>query len=102
MESMSLFMVCIGASFIRNSTLTYVGSAPDISGKGIVNPVAMILSVSMMLKYSLCLPEVATAIDKAVETVIESGVKTGDIGGTATTKEVGDAVAKELVQILGS
>ncbi|KAF2396456.1 3-isopropylmalate dehydrogenase [Trichodelitschia bisporula] len=76
------------------------GSAPDISGKGLVNPIAMILSVSMMLKYSLCQPELAKAIDKAVETVIESGKRTADIGGTLSTKEVGDAVAEELTRVL--
>jgi len=77
-----------------------VGSAPDISGKGIVNPVAMILSVSMMLKYSLCLPELAKAVDKAVEITIESGTKTKDIGGNASTKEMGDAIADQLIKIL--
>jgi len=56
--------------------------------------------MSMMLKYSLCFPELAKAIDEAVETIIEKGIKTGDIGGTATTKEVGDAVAAELAAIL--
>jgi len=76
------------------------GSAPDISGKGIVNPVAMILSVSMMLKYSLCLPDLATAIDKAVESTIESGIRTKDIGGSASTKEMGDAIAAQLIRIL--
>ncbi|KIW05017.1 3-isopropylmalate dehydrogenase [Verruconis gallopava] len=76
------------------------GSAPDISGKGIVNPVAMLLSVSMMFKYSLCEPELALAVDQAVKQVIEKGIRTADIGGTSTTAEVGDAVASELVQIL--
>lgn len=77
------------------------GSAPDISGKGIVNPVAMLLSVSMMLKYSLCEPALAAAVDQAVKQVIEKGIRTGDIGGSSTTKEVGDAVASELAEILG-
>jgi len=76
------------------------GSAPDISGKGIVNPVAMILSVSMMLKYSLRQPDLAKAIDKAVETTIENGVRTKDIGGQASTQEMGDAVAAELLKML--
>jgi 3-isopropylmalate dehydrogenase len=60
----------------------------------------MILSVSMMLKYSLCLPQIAIAVDKAVETIIEKGIKTKDIGGSAGTKEVGDAIAAELAMIL--
>lgn len=62
----------------------------------------MLLSVSMMLKYSLCEPELAIAVDTAVKNSIEKGIRTGDIGGTASTKEVGDAVAAELAQILGS
>ena len=58
--------------------------------------------MSMMLKYSLCEPELAIAVDTAVKNSIEKGIRTGDIGGTATTKEVGDAVAAELAQILGA
>ncbi|TID18073.1 3-isopropylmalate dehydrogenase [Venturia nashicola] len=76
------------------------GSAPDISGQNKVNPVAMLLSVSMMLKYSLCEPDLAVAVDTAVKNTIEKNVRTSDIGGTSTTKEVGDAVAAELAQIL--
>ncbi|EOD47251.1 putative 3-isopropylmalate dehydrogenase leu2a protein [Neofusicoccum parvum] len=76
------------------------GSAPDISGKGIVNPIAAILSVSMMLKYSLCLPELATAVDVAVKNVLDSGVRTADIQGKASTKDMGDAVAAELTKLL--
>lgn len=76
------------------------GSAPDIAGKGIVNPVAMILSMSMMLKYSLNLPDIAKLVDEATRNIIESGVKTADIGGTAKTAEVGDAIAKELEKLL--
>ena len=77
------------------------GSAPDISGKGIVNPVAMILSLGMMFKYSLGEPELAKAIDEAVKVVIDKGIRTADIGGKAKTAEVGDAVASELASILG-
>ena len=76
------------------------GSAPDIAGQGIVNPVAMLLSLSMMFKYSLGLPQLATTLDEAVKRVIEKGVKTKDIGGTAKTTEVGDAVAEELAAML--
>ncbi|WPH03521.1 Hypothetical protein R9X50_00640100 [Acrodontium crateriforme] len=76
------------------------GSAPDISGKGIVNPVATLLSVSMMLKYSLQQPELAKKVDEAVRNVIEKGIRTADIGGSAKTAEVGDAVAKELESLL--
>ncbi|KAL8778659.1 MAG: hypothetical protein Q9213_007307 [Squamulea squamosa] len=76
------------------------GSAPDISGKGIVNPVAAILSTAMLLQYSLNLPKEAMAIEEAVKRTIDKGVTTGDIGGKASTKEVGDATAKELETIL--
>ncbi|KAF2150844.1 3-isopropylmalate dehydrogenase [Myriangium duriaei CBS 260.36] len=76
------------------------GSAPDISGQEKVNPVATILSVSMMLKYSFNQPALAKAVDEAVRRSIENGVTTADIGGKAKTSEVGDAVAKELETIL--
>ena len=54
----------------------------------------------MMFKYSLQQPELSKKIDEAVRNVIESGVKTADIGGSAKTSEVGDAVAKELAALL--
>ncbi|KAJ5765011.1 hypothetical protein N7520_004570 [Penicillium odoratum] len=76
------------------------GSAPDIAGKGIVNPVAAILSVAMMLQYSFNMFDDAKIIEQAVSNVIEAGVRTGDIGGKATTTEVGDAVAAELAKLL--
>ena len=79
-----------------------LGSAPDISGKGIVNPVASILSISMMLKYSLQLPELALAVDRAVKIVIDNGIRTPDIGGKNSTAEVGDAVVSELSKILAA
>jgi 3-isopropylmalate dehydrogenase len=76
------------------------GSAPDISGKGIVNPIAAILSVAMMLRYSLNLPAEAKAVEDAVRKVLDGGLRTGDLGGKATTKETGDACAKALEEIL--
>ncbi|KAK0748609.1 Isopropylmalate dehydrogenase-like domain-containing protein [Apiosordaria backusii] len=57
------------------------GSAPDISGKGIVNPVGTILSVAMMLKYSLNLPKQAAAVEAAVKLAIDNGIRTKDLGG---------------------
>lgn len=54
----------------------------------------------MMLKYSFGQPALAAKIDRAVKTVIDAGVRTKDIGGSAGTKEVGDAVAAELTKIL--
>ncbi|KAF2124855.1 3-isopropylmalate dehydrogenase [Dothidotthia symphoricarpi CBS 119687] len=76
------------------------GSAPDIAGKGIVNPVATVLSMSMMFKYSLCLPELALKIDEATRITIDKGVRTKDIGGESTTSQVGDAIAAELETLL--
>lgn len=77
-----------------------IGSAPDISGQGIVNPTGTILSVAMMLQYSLNLPAEAKAVEEAVRRAIEKGVRTKDIGGKATTVEMGDAVAVELKEVL--
>jgi 3-isopropylmalate dehydrogenase len=60
----------------------------------------MLLSLGMMCKYSLQQPELAKKIDEAVRIVIEKGINTADIGGSAKTSEVGDAVAKELEALL--
>jgi len=72
------------------------GSAPDIAGQGKVNPVAAILSVGMMLLYSLGMARESVLVDQAVRLVIEEGVCTADIGGRSSTSEVGDAVAAKL------
>lgn len=76
------------------------GSAPDISGKGIVNPIGTILSVAMMLRYSLKLPKEAAAVEAAVKLAIDNGTRTKDLGGNASTAEMGDAVVAQLVRIL--
>ncbi|RYO75750.1 hypothetical protein DL764_010328 [Monosporascus ibericus] len=81
-------------------TTELTGSAPDISGKGIVNPIGTILSVAMMCRYSLRLPREADAIEAAVKNAIDGGLRTKDLGGSAGTKEVGDAVVAELVKEL--
>lgn len=88
--------VLIVMIFLLQST----GSAPDISGKGIVNPLGTILSVAMMLRYSLNLPEEAKAVEAAVKAAIDGGLRTKDMGGNAGTKEAGDAVAEQLAVIL--
>jgi 3-isopropylmalate dehydrogenase len=76
------------------------GSAPDIAGKGIANPLATILSVSMMLRYSFNLQDAADAIEKAVSLVLDQGLRTGDIWSAGCTKvgtqEMGDAVVAAL------
>ena len=76
------------------------GSAPDIAGKGIANPLATILSVAMMLRYSMDEMEAADAIEKAVEKVLEDGLRTPDIYTDGCKKigtvEMGDAVVAAL------
>ncbi|MEE5056805.1 3-isopropylmalate dehydrogenase [Pseudomonas alliivorans] len=76
------------------------GSAPDIAGKGIANPLATILSVSMMLRYSFNLTDAADAIEKSVSVVLDQGLRTGDIFSTGNTQvgtqEMGDAVVAAL------
>jgi len=76
------------------------GSAPDIAGKGVANPLATILSAAMMLRFSLNQPEAAQRIEAAVQKVLAQGLRTGDIwseGGTKVgTREMGDAVVKAL------
>ncbi|MEY3670282.1 MAG: hypothetical protein RL258_1678 [Pseudomonadota bacterium] len=71
------------------------GSAPDIAGKGIANPIGQIWSAALMLDF-LGYPRAHDAILKAIETVLRTGPKTPDLGGTARTSEVGQAVAAVL------
>lgn len=93
-----------GKSFLTSHCmrvrLQLIGSAPDIAGKGIVNPIATVLSISMMFKYSLCLPDLALKIDEATRITIDNGIRTADIGGKSSTSEVGDAIAAELEKLL--
>ncbi len=80
------------------------GSAPDIAGQGLANPLATILSVAMLLRYTLDAAEPANAIEAAVGTVLESGYRTADIAGDSddaairrvSTTQMGDAVLAAL------
>jgi 3-isopropylmalate dehydrogenase len=72
------------------------GSAPDIAGRGIANPLAMILSAAMMLRHGLAREEAATAVESAVDRALDGGLRTTDLGGTANTAEATEAVLKEL------
>jgi 3-isopropylmalate dehydrogenase len=78
------------------------GSAPDIAGQGIANPIAQILSAAMMLKFSCGMVEAADVIDTAVETVLDQGYRTRDIFQNKSgeklvnTKEMGDAIIAAL------
>jgi tartrate dehydrogenase/decarboxylase/D-malate dehydrogenase len=74
------------------------GSAPDIAGKGIANPIAQIWSGAMMLEH-LGAPEAGAAIVRAIEHVLVNGPRTRDIGGTANTVEVGTAIAAAVAEV---
>tara|TARA_A100001391_G_scaffold78331_1_gene50560 strand:- start:19427 stop:20482 length:1056 start_codon:yes stop_codon:yes gene_type:complete len=72
------------------------GSAPDIAGQGKANPMAMILSLAMLLRHSFGLEEAAVRIEKAVSQALADGITGADLGGSAGTTEVGDAVLARL------
>jgi len=78
------------------------GSAPDIAGQGIANPIAQILSAAMMLRYSFGLTEAADAVEKAVEKALNDGVRTGDIyqglegEKKVNTVEMGEAIVSRI------
>jgi 3-isopropylmalate dehydrogenase len=79
------------------------GSAPDIAGQGVANPLATILSVAMMLRYTLVQPALADAVQQAVAVTLDQGNRTADIYSDGTTRvstqEMGDAVVAALKQI---
>jgi 3-isopropylmalate dehydrogenase len=72
------------------------GSAPDIAGKGIANPMGTILSVALMLRYSLNLPDEATRVENAVQKVIQGGHRTVDLGGKLGTQQITDLILSSL------
>ena len=72
------------------------GSAPDIAGQGLANPCASILSLAMALRYSLGAPETADRVEAAVEAALDAGARTRDLGGTLTTRSMGDAILAKL------
>ncbi len=72
------------------------GSAPDIAGKGIANPMATILSAAMLLRHSFGLEAQAVRIEAAVSKALADGIRGGDLGGSAGTREIGDAVLARL------
>ncbi|MEY3139485.1 MAG: 3-isopropylmalate dehydrogenase, partial [Pseudomonadota bacterium] len=78
------------------------GSAPDIAGKGIANPLATILSAAMMLRFSLNQAQSADRIETAVKSVLASGLRTVDIWSEGTqkvsTREMGEAVVKAITK----
>ncbi|MBL1240529.1 MAG: 3-isopropylmalate dehydrogenase [OCS116 cluster bacterium] len=76
------------------------GSAPDIAGKGLANPIATILSFGMALKYSFKMTDEAKMLEEAIQNVLESGLRTGDIArgdeAICSTSEMGDAILAEM------
>jgi len=72
------------------------GSAPDIAGQGIANPLAAILSFEMALRWSLDRAHLADRLFAAVERALAAGARTRDLGGTLSTAQMGDAVLVEL------
>jgi 3-isopropylmalate dehydrogenase len=81
------------------------GSAPDIAGKGIANPLGSILSVAMMLRLTMNRPEDADLLEKAVASALSSGARTADIAEPGARKistvEMGDAVLSALEKVAG-
>jgi 3-isopropylmalate dehydrogenase len=72
------------------------GSAPDIAGQGIANPLAMFLSLALLLRHGLALESEATALESAVDKALDQGLRTRDLGGTASTAEATQAVLAAL------
>ncbi len=72
------------------------GSAPDIAGRGIANPLAMFLSVALMLRHGFGLEGQAAAIESAIDRALAEGLRTPDLGGRATTLEATRAVLQRL------
>jgi 3-isopropylmalate dehydrogenase len=72
------------------------GTAPDIAGQGIANPLGMILSGALMLRHGLGRDDAAAALESAVDRALERGIRPRDLGGTATTAETTEAVLEEL------
>ena len=76
------------------------GSAPDIAGKGIANPIATILSAAMLIRYSLNLDKEADAVETAVQAVLKEGYRTGDIMSEGCTQvgtvQMGDLIAERI------
>jgi 3-isopropylmalate dehydrogenase len=73
------------------------GSAPDIAGRGLANPIATVLSAAMMLRYSLGAPELADRIEAAVASALDAGARTRDLGGELGTREMADLIMERAL-----
>jgi 3-isopropylmalate dehydrogenase len=72
------------------------GSAPDIAGRGVANPLAMILSAALMLRHAFAREDSAAALESAVSDALDAGLRTADLGGSATTEQAKQAVLQNL------
>lgn len=72
------------------------GSAPDIAGQGLANPMAMLSSAAMMLKYSLDMSAEAEILDASIKEALDEGVRTRDLGGEADTVQIGEAILSKV------
>jgi 3-isopropylmalate dehydrogenase len=77
------------------------GSAPDIAGRGIANPIGTILSVALLLRHSLALEPEAAAVERAVDAALAAGARTADLGGKLGTVEMGAAIGRAVERALG-
>ncbi|HXQ34609.1 MAG TPA: 3-isopropylmalate dehydrogenase, partial [Anaerolineales bacterium] len=98
LPSASLSETGVGLSHDRRMGLyePIHGSAPDIAGKGIANPIGTILSCALLLRYSLKLEGEAATIEKAVERTITDGARTTDLGGKLTSRQMTDEIIKRI------
>jgi 3-isopropylmalate dehydrogenase len=78
------------------------GSAPDIAGKGIANPIGAILSAALLLRWSLNRDDAAQAIELAVSSVLAAGLRTADIAGADEATVSTDAITDAIVEAIGS
>lgn len=101
LPSASLPEVPVAGRRIRGFYEPIHGTAPDIAGKGIANPIGSILSVALMLRYSLSLTEEAVSLEKAVDRVLESGYRTADIATGGSTRIGTVAMGDRIVAVLG-
>lgn len=98
MDSTSQLTAQLLRKFMRHVALksNRTNDSSSIAGQNIANPVAMILCVAMMFRYSLNMETEAKQVETAVQKVLDSGIRTPDLRGKVGTKEVGDAIVAAL------
>lgn len=98
LPSASLCEIPQGDAPVRGLYEPVHGSAPDLAGLGVINPLGMILSVAMMCRYSLSLANAADAIEAAVKDVLDRRILPADLGGSSSTCQIGDAIVEVLLR----